>query len=145
LPRQNPLADRSLYRHWSRDTVRFSDQDSGGHVNNVSVVAYFETGRLAFMFDVMPRERLRRRRFVAARIDVNYLRESHWPGDVEMGTGVMAIGNSSLTLGAAAFKDGVCIATAEMTMVQLDGDKALALDAEMRAALTPHVIQLKAG
>ena len=140
MARRNHLSDRRLYRHWSRDTVRFSDQDAGGHVNNVAVVAYFETGRLAFMHQTLPRDGTATRRFVAARVDVNYLRESHWPGEVEIGCGVLAVGNSSIRLGAAAFKDGACIATAEMTVVQLQGSRPLAIDAPMRRALASYVI-----
>lgn len=144
MARRNHLSDRSLYRHWSRDTVRFSDQDAGGHVNNVAVVAYFETGRLAFMHGVMPREHPSPRRFVAARVDVHYLRESHWPGDVEIGCGILAVGNSSIRLGAAAFKDGACIATAEMTVVQLSGTKPLPIDAATRQVLAAHAIETAA-
>ena len=62
------------------------------------------------------------------------------PGDVEIGCGVLAIGTSSIRLGAAAFKDGACIATAEMTVVQLDGSKPAPIAAVTRNALDAYAI-----
>jgi acyl-CoA thioester hydrolase len=39
---------RETYRVWGVETVRFSDTDAHGHVNNVSFAAYLETGRTVF-------------------------------------------------------------------------------------------------
>ena len=43
MSRDKRLQDRSIYPHWCTDTVRFSDQDAAGHVNNVALCAYLET------------------------------------------------------------------------------------------------------
>jgi acyl-CoA thioester hydrolase len=69
---------------------------------------------------------------------VSFLAESHWPGQVELGTGVVRIGSSSITVGAAAFKDGVCIAAAEMTVVRLRGKMPHPVDAELRKKLQKY-------
>ena len=71
-------------------------------------------------------------RGISAGMTVSFLAESHWPGQVELGTGVLRIGTSSLTVGSAAFKDGACIAAAEMTVVRLKGK-------------TPHPIDERAA
>ena len=42
MSRDKRLQDRSIYPHWCTDTVRFSDQDAAGHVNNVAICAYLE-------------------------------------------------------------------------------------------------------
>ena len=52
MSRDKRLQDRSIYPHWCTDTVRFSDQDAAGHVNNVAICAYIETARLTFMRDM---------------------------------------------------------------------------------------------
>ena len=52
MSRDKRLQDRSIYPHWCTDTVRFSDQDAAGHVNNVALCAYLETARLTFMRDM---------------------------------------------------------------------------------------------
>jgi acyl-CoA thioester hydrolase len=133
---RNPrLQDRRAYPHWSRDTVRFSDQDAAGHVNNVAVCAYLETGRLTFCRDAGLMDEPPPMRTISAGLDVSFLRESHWPGEVEIGCGVLAVGTTSFRIGGGVFKDGVCIATAEMTIVRLNGATPHPLDAAMRQKL----------
>lgn len=139
MSRDKRLRDRSIYPHWCTDTVRFSDQDAAGHVNNVAICAYLETARLTFMRDTgilsSGEEDVRG---ISAGMSVSFLAESHWPGTVELGTGVMAIGRSSITVASGVFKDGVCIAAAEMTVVRLRGRTPDALAAEQRQALEKH-------
>ena len=135
MSRSARLQDRRIYPHWSRDTVRFSDQDAAGHVNNVAICAYFETGRLTFVRDAGLMNHTPPIRSISAGLDVSFLRESHWPGDVEIGCGVLAIGTSSIRLGAGVFKDGTCIATAEMTIVRLNGKTPHPLDDASRHKL----------
>jgi acyl-CoA thioester hydrolase len=71
---------------------------------------------------------------------VSFLVESHWPGQVELGSGVMRIGKSSITVGAAAFKDGTCIVAAEMTVVRLKGKKPHPIDPDLRAKLETYLL-----
>ena len=139
MSRDKRLQDRSIYPHWCTDTVRFSDQDAAGHVNNVALCAYLETARLTFMRDmglmVAKEDGVRG---ISAGMTVSFLAESHWPGQVELGTGVVRIGTSSITVGAAAFKDGVCIVAAEMTVVRLRGKTPHPIDAELRKTLQKY-------
>ncbi len=58
--------------------------------------------------------------FVLARLAIDFLGEMHWPGDVEIGTAIVRVGNSSLGLDQALFVNGVCVATAENTLVLVD-------------------------
>src|SRR5579871_3412222 len=88
MSRDKRLQDRSIYPHWCSDTVRFSDQDGAGHVNNVAICAYMETARLTFMRDMgMMAPREEGIRGISAGMTVSFLAESHWPGKVELGTG----------------------------------------------------------
>ena len=136
MSRDKRLRDRSIYKHWCTDTVRFSDQDAAGHVNNVALCAYLETARLTFMREVgMMAVREDGVRGISAGMNVSFLAESHWPGQVELGSGVIGIGTSSITIGSAAFKDGVCIAAAEMTVVRLKGSTPHPIDPVFRTAL----------
>ena len=90
MSRDKRLQDRSIYPHWCSDTVRFSDQDGAGHVNNVAICAYMETARLTFMRDMgMMAPREEGIRGISAGMTVWFLAESHWPGKVELGTGVL--------------------------------------------------------
>ena len=139
MSRDKRLQDRSIYPHWCSDTVRFSDQDAAGHVNNVALCAYLETARLTFMRDMeMTAGSEDGVRGISAGMTVSFLAESHWPGQVELGTGVIKIGTSSITVGSAAFKDGLCIAAAEMTVVRLRGRTPHALTQEQRTGLEKY-------
>jgi len=144
MSRDKRLQDRSIYPHWCTDTVRFSDQDAAGHVNNVALCAYLETARLTFMRDVgMLGGGMMSRgedgvRGISAGMTVSFLAESHWPGQVELGTGVIKVGTSSITVGSGAFKDGACIAAAEMTVVWLKGTTPHPIDEAFRAALEKY-------
>ncbi len=139
MSRDKRLQDRSIYPHWCTDTVRFSDQDAAGHVNNVALCAYMETARLTFMRDVgMMSDVAEGVRGISAGMTVSFLAESHWPGQVELGSGVIKVGTSSITIGSAAFKDGVCIVAAEMTVVRLKGKTPHPIDPPFRAALEKY-------
>jgi acyl-CoA thioester hydrolase len=140
MSRDKRLQDRSIYPHWCTDTVRFSDQDAAGHVNNVAICAYLETARLTFMRDMGLMTATDGTRGISAGMTVSFLAESHWPGRVELGTGVMRIGSSSITVGSAAFKDEACIAAAEMTVVRLRGKTPHPIDGALRAKLEKYLL-----
>lgn len=114
------LAERVRYRHWVSDTIRYSDTDMVGHVNNLAFAAYCETGRTRFMHEFPKPLVGKDAQTVIARLILNFLGEAHWPGEVEVGTGVIAVGNSSMTLGQGLFTEGRCFATAESTIVMID-------------------------
>jgi acyl-CoA thioester hydrolase len=142
MSRDKRLQDRSIYPHWCSDTVRFSDQDAAGHINNVALCAYLETARLTFMRDMgMFAQKEDGVRGISAGMTVSFLAESHWPGRVELGTGVIKIGTSSITVGSAAFKDGLCIVAAEMTVVRLKGQRPHPIDDSSRNALEKYLLK----
>jgi acyl-CoA thioester hydrolase len=139
------LTDQALYDHWADDVVRFCDTDQAGHVNNVAIAAYVETGRLMFDRQVVDAvaEGLEGEEFhaILANLTVNYLAESFWPGKVRVGTRLVKIGNSSLTTAHGVFReDGRCIATATCVLVNRAGGKSAPmgpLTRERLAALLP--------
>ena len=55
-----------------------------------------------------------------ARLEIDFLKELHWPGTVEVGTAVAEIGNSSYVFTQAVFHDGACAATGRATLVLID-------------------------
>ena len=141
MSRDKRLQDHSIYRHWCTDTVRFSDQDAAGHINNVALCAYLETARLTFMRDLGLMDPTEEgMRGISAGMNVSFLAESHWPGQVELGSGVIRIGTSSITIGSAAFKDGNCITAAEMTVVHLKGRTPHPIRPDLRAKLEKYLL-----
>jgi acyl-CoA thioester hydrolase len=108
------LEDYPLQTH---DKLRYGDTDRQGHINNAVFATLFETGRVDFLFAPAMRLLEPGTSFVIARIVINYLAEMHWPGRIDTGTRVAAIGRSSITLEQALFQDGVCVAAGESTIV----------------------------
>ena len=120
---QSPTIDTTraeTFRHWTPVTIRFSDQDSMGHVNNVAYAAYVESGRNAYVTQYLHPEKHPGIDFVLARVMIDYRAEMHYPGTIEVGTCIKRIGNSSITIGTGIFKDGKLYATAESTNVFID-------------------------
>jgi acyl-CoA thioester hydrolase len=129
-----PPTDPGAFDHWIADTVRFSDQDAVGHINNVAVAAYVESGRVAFG------HRLREAKdpaagFVLAHLAIDYRAQAHYPGEVRVGTRLVRIGRTSFTVEHGVFKDGTCIATAEGVLVHLQDGEPAAIDGPLRAEL----------
>lgn len=127
------LTDRSGYPHWTTDRIRFSDTDMAMHVNNVAFAAYAETGRLALMRGHIAPLCRPGERFIAASVTVNFLRETQYPGEVEIGTRVIRIGRTSITVGQGIFKDNVCVASATGAVVHLNADGPTPLTDIIRA------------
>ena len=136
---------RARYPHWTTVTLRFSDQDSTGHVNNVSYAAYVEAGRVAFGWEhtrplLTPAQDL----FVA-NISIAYKRELRYPGTIEVGTGILKLGRTSITLGHAIVRDDVIAATAESVVVLVDraSAKSQPLTDTLRAALGSAMLAVR--
>jgi len=104
----------------THDIIRFGDLDPQGHVNNTVFATFFETGRVAFLREPGNALSPPGTTSVLARLDINFLKELHWPGAVEIGTGVAEVGRSSFTFLQAIFHEGACAATGRATMVMID-------------------------
>jgi acyl-CoA thioester hydrolase len=111
---------RAAYPSWATETIRYSDTDRQGHVNNAVFATMLETGRVGFLYS---RERPILEpgsAFVIARLLLEFKAELNWPGEAHVGTRVQKVGRSSLTLEQAIFQNGICAATAETVIVLMD-------------------------
>lgn len=135
------LTDRSAFPHWTSEKIRFQDIDRLGHVNNVAITIYAESGRVEFLDAVMPAALTAGNApsWVIARLDVQFRAQSHYPGTVDIGTRVLRIGNSSITLVQGLFVGERCIATTESVVVLVDPDtgRGTTLPDEVREAARP--------
>lgn len=138
VPGEPELTDRSGFPHWTSEKIRFQDIDRLGHVNNVAVTIYAESGRVEFLDAVMPTALMAGNGslWVIARIDIQFRAQSHYPGTVDIGTRVLRVGNSSITLGQGLFVGERCIATTESVVVLVDPDteRGMTLPDEVREA-----------
>jgi acyl-CoA thioester hydrolase len=114
------LTRRETFRHWSPVTIRYSDQDAMAHVNNTALATYIEVARTAFIYDMIRRGGMQGMEFILARLTIEYLRELHYPGTVDVGARLIRVGNKSLTTGYGVFLGEDCVATSECVNVFYD-------------------------
>ena len=113
------------------DKLRYADTDRQGHVNNAVFSTFLESGRVGFLYNPDAPLLEEGCSFVIARLALDFIREITWPGTVEIGTGVLRVGGSSLTLRQDIFQDGACAARAETVIVQVSDTPTLSpADAE---------------
>jgi acyl-CoA thioester hydrolase len=133
--------DPAAYKFWVTEQIRFADLDFLGHVNNVAFTVYAESARAAFMHQTGFWVPGARRQNVIARIELDYLRELLYPGEVRVGLRVLKIGRSSFTLGLGLFDREHCAATAVAVIVRTDNEtrRSTPLNDEERAWLQPYL------
>jgi acyl-CoA thioester hydrolase len=102
------------------ENIRFADLDRQGHVNNAVYPTYFETGRVARIYHPELGFQVEGCTTVLARIEIDFLKELHWPGTIEIGTAIAEIRRSSYVFSQAIFTEGECAARARSTMVLID-------------------------
>jgi acyl-CoA thioester hydrolase len=113
-----PRIDEFAHRHV--DTIRYGDLDRQGHVNNSVFATFLESGRVHVFRDDASGLSIPGGEFVLARLELDFLRELKWPGEVEIGTGIARIGRSSVVLDQALFNEDKCAAVAKAVMVLID-------------------------
>ncbi len=111
---------RSDFPFWTEEKLRIQDTDFNGHVNNASIAALCEAGRGDIIFAVCGLPHGRGYSAALRKVTLEYLAEVHYPGQVRIGTAVARLGNTSVTVTQALFKDGACFATAESVLVFVD-------------------------
>jgi acyl-CoA thioester hydrolase len=129
------LTDRALYGHWSRDKVRWGDQDGMRHINNVAYAGYLENARTELIIERVIAHKAKGDNFTVRRVAIEYLGSGTYPGQVEIGTTVVDIGESSFTVGQGVFMGEQCLATGETVHVQHRKGERVPLSDGLRAAL----------
>lgn len=113
------LTNPEKYRHWNTVTIRYADEDRMGHVNNSAYGIWIEVARVSLVAPYLAAgpDWLDT---VLASATINYLKETRFPGDVQVGASLLRIGNKSFLSGYGVFRDDLCLATAECTSVYFD-------------------------
>jgi acyl-CoA thioester hydrolase len=128
------------------DKLRFGDTDRQGHVNNSTFATFCETGRSDMIHGKGVVVFSPGCNTVVARVAIDFRAEVFWPGTVEIGTAIKAVGRSSITFFQAMFQNGKCVATAESVVVQVDGGtgRPAPLNEETRALLAKFELSAEA-
>ncbi|MES0881981.1 acyl-CoA thioesterase [Roseibium sp. SCP14] len=100
------------------DKLRYADTDRQGHVNNAVFATFLESGRVEILYQEELAEH--GAAFVIARLELDFLSEVNWPGNVEIGTAVLEVGRSSFKLVQKVYQDRVVVAKAVTVIVQMN-------------------------
>lgn len=124
------------------DKLRYADTDRQGHINNALFSTFLETGRVEFLYNPQQPLAADNASFVIANLNLQLIGEINWPGSVEIGTRVLKLGNSSLTLHQGLFQNNQCVATAETVIVQINDEthKAQILSKDCQQFLKHHLV-----
>ncbi len=120
--------------HTSTHSLRFSDNDMIGHVNNAVYATMFEAGRTELLNDSRAFSRDGRLAPVIVRLEIDFRREMAWPGDVTVESAVAKIGAKSMHIrqrtlfGDTLTAEGVSV----LAMIDRESRRAVPLDAAMR-------------
>ena len=133
--------DKANYPFATVTQTRFGDMDVLGHINNVSMADLFENGRVRFNRSLELENRASDERWLIAAIQINYVREAHFPNDVEIASGIGRIGRSSWDIYSAAFQKGECVATCITTLVLTDKNGSKPMAEQFAKALNQHLVQ----
>ena len=131
---QVDLTSTGTYTHWITETIRFADLDTLGHVNNVAFSTYYESGRVRYMSDLDTPVEPRPFVWMAVKLCIVFKAQMNWPGTVDIGSGVIHMGRTSMVIGAGLFVDGNCTSTSECVMVYVNSEtsKAAEIPASIR-------------
>lgn len=127
----------------SFDKIRYADTDRQGHVNNAVFSTFVETGRVEFLYNPETNVLSENASFVIAKLELQLLNEMTWPGRVDIGTGILRVGNSSITIYQQLFQGEICTAIAKTVIVQTKDGKSYPLSDEAKTALNKWVINLE--
>jgi acyl-CoA thioester hydrolase len=131
--------ERSSYRRWTTEILRYSDLDPVGHVNNNAYGLFVENSRtmlFTHVDDVMREAGVILPRFdwVIRRMEFDYLRELRYPGAIEVGLALTRMGNSSMIMRHGVFHGEVlaCATMGVSVCFDLDARGSMSIPDEIR-------------
>ncbi|ASJ57377.1 4-hydroxybenzoyl-CoA thioesterase [Brevibacillus formosus] len=122
-------------------TVRSTDIDVIGHVNNAKYLEYMEWARFEWIWEQgFTLDELRRRAImpVVVNININYRKELKMREEVTAITTVVKVGEKSFVIRQELYNAAdVLVADADVTMVMIDANtrQSVSLPAELKEAL----------
>lgn len=131
------------FPYQTQDKVRYGDIDRQGHVNNIHFSEFLETGRVELLYHPEHPLHHENSSFVIVQNNLSLLNEIHWPGTVEIGSGVVKLGNSSITFYQQLFQHGMVVAQAETVIVHVDNQthQSTPLSDHARAVLSQFILK----
>ncbi len=129
---------------WHRTThrLRFSDNDSVGHVNNAVYAVMFEAGRTELMDAARIFVRGGPLAAVIVRLEIDFKHEMSWPGDVVVESAVGRFGTKSVHIRQRVLFQDRAVAEGVSVLAFIDRDtrRAVVLDDTIRGQFAPWTL-----
>ncbi|MDE2333088.1 MAG: acyl-CoA thioesterase [Rhodospirillales bacterium] len=128
--------------HVTRQVLRFCDTDALGHVNNAVYSVMLEAGRSELALAAGLLDPAAGHTVVLVRLELDFLREITWPGEVTIETWVSHIGNKSARLSQRVLAGATESARASTVIAMLSTAtrRAIPFTQAWRTALAPWTI-----
>lgn len=122
--------------------LRFNDTDALGHVNNAVFAVMLEQGRSELAAEVGLPIGSRGRSLVIVRLELDFLREMTWPGEVRIETEVARLGERSIHLRQRLHSGDELCARATTVLVVMDhaSRRAVPVEPVWREALGRYLM-----
>jgi acyl-CoA thioester hydrolase len=131
------LCSSLLLRHFPNQielAERFRDVDARHHINNIAVAELFSEARAHCISALFQKAgRPDRTFFVVGQQAIFYADEARFPGRIDIGSEVFALGRKTIRFGQAVFNEGRCTALADAILVCTKGGQSAELTDEFRS------------
>lgn len=126
-------------------TPQFNETDALGHINNTVLPRWFETARDPIFRIFNPSFDLKTWNLILARIDVDFVAQTHFGHEVTILTSVEKIGSSSFVVAHEAWQKNVCVARGKAVQVFFNykTQKSEPIPEEFRTKLAVHLMAEK--
>ncbi|WP_416899192.1 MAG: acyl-CoA thioesterase [Minwuia sp.] len=131
--------DRASYWRWVKAMTRFCDTDANGHVNNTVYGQFIEAGRVRLITQMMPEANIANP-WVVARVEIDFLGELTFPSELDVGTRVVRVGNTSYTVISGVFEGERCVAKGRTVLVHAVGGKSVPPPAAEKALIEAELL-----
>ncbi|HQV40783.1 MAG: acyl-CoA thioesterase [Moraxellaceae bacterium] len=127
-------------------TPRFYETDALGHINNTVMSGWFEASREPVFRLFNPELNLDKWNLILAKVEVDYVAQTHYGHDVLLLTGIEKIGNSSFVVAQEAWQNDRLVAKGRAVQVAFNyaTQRSELLTSELRAALEQHLMRASA-
>ncbi len=110
--------------------LRFCDTDRLGHINNAVYAVMYEAGRAEMLEQAGSLAPSAGRAVVIARLEIDFLREMNWPGDVSVESVIHRIGTKSFHMRQRLVVGGVLCSRALSVLAVIDTETRRAVPLE---------------
>jgi acyl-CoA thioester hydrolase len=128
--------------HVTTQKLRFCDTDALGHINNAVYSVMLEAGRVDLFAGTGLLDRNSPHALVIARLELDFLREMNWPGEVRIESLVTEIGAKAIRMRQTLHANGTLSARARnvLAVIDISTRRSVPITENWRAALEPWLV-----